>query len=331
MNEHMQRDGRSDRGPPVPTTILPPKSPSSAYPSSPELLYNLKLPLVGSLPVKTAGAVAVNHIPSEKQLSYSTGPDVGCTSPPRAVHRRPVTGAIPVGTAVYEGPYNDYGEKHGQGDMFWSNGDVFQESFVNNVREGHGTLTFGPSGVNKTDGGEHVGDWRNNHMHGSGTRRYPNGDVFMGQYEYGKRHGDGRFYYANGDLYWGNWCNNQMHREGRYYYLSGQRFEGIFISSKRNGKGKLQWTDGTFDVFQYINDQRVGQGVRWSADRSKAWRLWTPMTGRTGQSACGSLPEKRSISIAEAVSLVYEIEQAAASNEEAMTSSAELGTALCSC
>jgi hypothetical protein len=286
-------------------------------------LCNLKLPPVGSLPPKSAGAVAVNHIPSEKHLSSSNGPDVGCLPPPRDMHQRhlSVIGAVPVGTAVYEGPFNDYGEKHGQGAMFWSNADVYQGSFVNDIREGHGTLTFGPSGVNQSDAGEYVGDWRNNQMHGSGTRRYPNGDVFMGQYEYGKRDGEGRFYYANGDLYWGNWYNNQMHGEGRYYYLSGQRFEGTFINSKRNGKGKLQRTDGTLDVFQYINDQRVGQGVRWSADRTKAWRLWTPMTGRTGQSSCGSVPEKRSISIAEAVSLVYEIEQAAVSNEEAMMSS----------
>jgi hypothetical protein len=230
-----------------------------------------------------------------------------------AAHHASFSGDLPVCTAVYEGPYNEYGEKHGPGEMVWSNADVYKGSFVRDAREGQGTLTFAQ------DGGEYVGDWLNNQMHGSGTRRYPNGDVYTGEYDTGKRQGEGRFYYANGDMYWGRWEKNQMHGDGRYYYASGQRFEGLFLFSKRNGKGKLQRTDGTLDIFQYLNDQRVGQGVRWSADRTKAWRLWQPSTARTGQSGHGGVSalEKKTITVAEAVSLVYEIEQAAASSQEA--------------
>jgi len=218
--------------------------------------------------------------------------------------------SLPNGTAVYTGDYNLLGEKHGEGEMVWSNGDTYTGAFFKDCRQGHGVLTFSSRDPSQTDGGEYVGDWKANQMHGSGTRRYPNSDVYMGEYVNGKRDGEGRFYYANGDLYWGDWKENQMHGNGRYYYLSGQRFEGTFTSSKRNGKGKLQRVDGTLEIFQYVNDQRVGQGVRWSEDRTKAWRLWAPKTS-TGQANFGSQMEKQSISIAEAVSLDYEIEQAA--------------------
>lgn len=218
-------------------------------------------------------------------------------------------------SAIYRGPYNERGQRHGQGEMVWNNGDVYRGNFVNNHRHGHGELTFGHNGVH----GEYVGEWQHDQMHGHGTRRYANGDCYVGAYENSIRNGEGRFYYANGDLYWGQWRHNQMHGPGRYYYASGQRFEGTFVHSKRTGKGKLQRTDGTLEIFQYLNDQRVGQGVRWSTDRTKAWRLWIPSSevGKVGQGGAGGTAlQKQKISVAEAVSLAYDIDQAAAQTLE---------------
>jgi hypothetical protein len=227
---------------------------------------------------------------------------------------------IPAGKAIYIGENDSRGKKQGQGKMIWWNGDVYQGSFVKDVREGHGTLTFGtPSdgAYVQTDAGEYVGEWRHNQMHGSGTRRYSNGDVFMGDYEKGLRDGLGRFYYANGDMYWGCWCNNQMHGKGRYYYSSGQSFEGTMAHNKRTGKGKIQRSDGSLEIWQYVNDERVGQGVRWSSSRTQAWRLWKPAT----RGKRGPLLERKRISIADAVTLVYELELAASNCEEDMVSS----------
>jgi len=110
-------------------------------------------------------------------------------------------------------------------------------------------------------------------MHGKGTRRFPNGNVYTGSYQEGKRSGDGRCYYANGDMYTGEWGNDQMNGFGRYYYSNGQCFEGFFLEGSRNGMGKYQLTDGRVDIYRYKNDNRVGQGARWSANRKKAWRL----------------------------------------------------------
>mmetsp|Transcript_5160 Transcript_5160/g.6002 ORF Transcript_5160/g.6002 Transcript_5160/m.6002 type:complete len:90 (+) Transcript_5160:745-1014(+) len=47
----------------------------------------------------------------------------------------------------------------------------------------------------------------------------------------------------------------------------------FFLEGSRNGMGKYQLTDGRVDIYRYKNDNRVGQGARWSANRKKAWRL----------------------------------------------------------
>lgn len=145
------------------------------------------------------------------------------------------------------------------------------------------------------DKGEYVGDWENNLMHGQGTRRFPNGDLYVGPYVQGRREGtDGRFYYTNGDLFVGEWKEDRMHGFGRYYYHHGQRFEGDFFQGMRHGKGKLQRLDGSLDCFRYRNNLRQGTGARFSADRKSAWKL---INGR-----------QKKITIAEAVSIMYEIE-----------------------
>ena len=45
------------------------------------------------------------------------------------------------------------------------------------------------------------------------------------------------------------------------------------MAGKREGRGKLQLLNGTADIYRYVNDERIGDGVRWSKDRTKAWRL----------------------------------------------------------
>jgi hypothetical protein len=172
--------------------------------------------------------------------------------------------------------------------MTWSNGDIYKGQFVAGHRQGHGVLNF-------SDGSEYVGQWWNDIMDGAGTRRFPNGDVYMGDYVTGKRTGQGRFYFSNGDMYVGRWESDTMMGFGRYYYCSGQRFEGNFSNGKRHGKGKLQRVDGELDIYRYEMDVRSVQGVRWSPDRTKAWSL---VSGKV----------KKQLSVVDAVSLVYELE-----------------------
>jgi len=60
---------------------------------------------------------------------------------------------------------------------------------------------------------------------------------------------------------------------GRYYYNNGHSFEGMFRNGKRNGRGKYQLTDGKVEIYRYVNDCRKGDGVRWSSNRKKAWKM----------------------------------------------------------
>lgn len=249
---------------------------------------------------------------------------------PRAAQKQPNNATA--GETVYIGDFNEFGERHGPGELLWSNGDKYVGSFVNGLRNGQGTLFFKDgrfctcctelkyfwyhiflfvilhlqphqNSPYVTQGSEYVGEWEHNLMHGSGTRRFKNGDVYVGQYKAGKRSGEGRFYFANGDMYYGNWEADQIHGFGRYYYNSGISFEGTFNHGKRHGKGKLQKRGGELDIYKYENNVRLDPGVRWSADRAKAWRL---EGGRI----------KKSISIAEAVSIGYQCEGAVEDSRE---------------
>ena len=107
----------------------------------------------------------------------------------------------------------------------------------------------------------------------TGGERYANGNVYTGEYRAGKRTGQGLCYFANGDLYTGAWNNDLIEGFGRYHYNTGRAFEGNFKAGKREGRGKFQLLNGMVDIYRYVDDKRVGDGVRWSKDRTKAWRL----------------------------------------------------------
>jgi hypothetical protein len=47
----------------------------------------------------------------------------------------------------------------------------------------------------------------------------------------------------------------------------------MFRDGKRNGRGKYQLLDGRVEIYRYHNDARVGNGVRWSANRKKVWLI----------------------------------------------------------
>lgn len=178
--------------------------------------------------------------------------------------------AQPVGpnmtSCTYKGDYNVMGKRHGDGELTWENGDRYVGKFRDGYIDGRGTIYF-------RDGTEYSGQWKCNRFHGDGTRRFKNGNVYNGNYVDGKRQGQGKCYFANGDMYSGDWKDDTIHGFGRYYYNNGHSFEGMFRNGKRNGRGKYQLTDGRIEVYRYVNDNRAGDGVRWSSNRKKAWKM----------------------------------------------------------
>ena len=100
------------------------------------------------------------------------------------------------------------------------------------------------------NGNSYEGEWKNDKRDGLGIARYSSGDVYDGQWVRGKREGHGVMYIEAGDTYIGSWNNGLKHGAGTYH-----------------------WADGEVDVSWYQEDRRVGEGVRWNASRSKAYRL----------------------------------------------------------
>jgi hypothetical protein len=140
-------------------------------------------------------------------------------------------------------------------------------------------------------------------MHGSGTRKFANGDGYVGRYFKGQRFGQGKLFFANGDLYSGSWENDLFHGFGRYYYSNSIALQGYYENGMKQGKFKLQHPNGNLDILRYAQDVLVGSGVRWSADRSKTWLLLP----QKKKKLLGN-NHKRRISIAEAVSIGYDCE-----------------------
>ncbi|KAL3776301.1 hypothetical protein ACHAW5_002610 [Stephanodiscus triporus] len=100
------------------------------------------------------------------------------------------------------------------------------------------------------NGNSYEGEWKKDKRDGLGVAKYSSGDIYDGQWHHGKRHGHGIMYIEAGDTYIGSWNNGLKHGAGTYH-----------------------WDDGEVDVSWYLEDKRVGDGVRWSANRLKAFKL----------------------------------------------------------
>lgn len=57
------------------------------------------------------------------------------------------------------------------------------------------------------------------------------------------------------------------------YIENGDVYEGMWQSGFKDGPGTYRWKDGEVDISMYSSDYRVGEGVRWSKDRRRAFRL----------------------------------------------------------
>ena len=133
-------------------------------------------------------------------------------------------------------------------------------------------------------------------MHGNGTRHFKNGSMYTGPYVNGKRTGRGQHVFTNGDQYVGDFREDSMDGFGRYYFRNNnESFEGNFKLGKKEGKGKYEWGDGTVDIVQYSGDVRVGEGVRFSSNRKKMWKLeGNKVKGKISQEKANRIIERLS-------------------------------------
>mmetsp|Transcript_31954 Transcript_31954/g.77534 ORF Transcript_31954/g.77534 Transcript_31954/m.77534 type:complete len:174 (+) Transcript_31954:441-962(+) len=156
-------------------------------------------------------------------------------------------------------------------------------------------------------------------MHGQGTRRFVNQDVYVGHYSQGKRCGLGKMHFANDDLYVGTWQDDKFHGRGKYFLHSrGLALEGNFENGQKTGKFKIQHPNGSLDIFKFHQDRIVGHGVRWNANRDKTWMLSKSHVSDESW-YLGQKARQKRIPIVEAVSIGYECEDTGASPEPLST------------
>ena len=100
--------------------------------------------------------------------------------------------------------------------------------------------------------------------------------------------------------YCGSWACGRPEGRGTYTSHLGSSFTGVWRRGWANGSGIYHWADGRCDISHYHGEAdrlpllaAVGEGVRWSKDRSKAFLL------RNGVETGEEIPRARAEAIAD--------------------------------
>mmetsp|Transcript_25876 Transcript_25876/g.43666 ORF Transcript_25876/g.43666 Transcript_25876/m.43666 type:complete len:534 (-) Transcript_25876:631-2232(-) len=147
---------------------------------------------------------------------------------------------------------------HGEGKYVYPNGDVYEGSFVNGEKSGHGCLEFTLSTSNERI--RYTGQFDKNKMNGKGTMEFENKSVYRGDFLDGHWDGEGEFTYANGDVYNGGYMKNLKHGFGVFKWADGSSYEGGYEQNKWSGKAKYTHSNGDEYTGSYLNGRKHGQG-----------------------------------------------------------------------
>ena len=172
-----------------------------------------------------------------------------------------------VSVDTYTGGYDNGGRRHGQGRMVYASGDVYEGGWKAGVKEGHGTCRYASGNV-------YEGEFKADVFEGHGTLRFADGNVYEGEFKAGVREGHGTYRSATGDVYEGEWKADVYEGHGTFRYATREDvYEGEWKAGVREGHGTYRFANGRVKVGRYEMNADVGEGVRWSTDRQKAWRL----------------------------------------------------------
>ena len=103
--------------------------------------------------------------------------------------------------------------------------------------------------------------------------RFPDGSMYRGGVLDGMQHGEGEWRSAEGDVYVGGFARGAFEGSGRYKDARGNVFIGDFRAGSYHGAGTYLYADGRAECSLYEAGADRGEGVRWSMDRARVWRL----------------------------------------------------------
>nr|XP_055072519.1 alsin isoform X1 [Misgurnus anguillicaudatus] len=138
----------------------------------------------------------------------------------------------------YQGQWKE-GKMNGFGTYWYASGEVYEGSFKDNMRHGHGMLRSGKMAAPSSS------------------------SVFVGQWVQGKRTGYGVFDdFSRGEKYMGIWLDDQRHGDGIVITQFGLYYEGCFSNNKMMGSGALLCDDDTVFKGEFSDDWTLcGKGV----------------------------------------------------------------------
>ena len=104
---------------------------------------------------------------------------------------------------------------------------------------------------------------------------------YIGEYnKEGSKHGYGLYTSKNGNMYLGEWYDDNREGLGMVKIGNGDIFEGQFANNLKCGTGVYHYNDGECDLSFYTNDVRVGDSIRFTADRKKAYLISASNTSK---------------------------------------------------
>ena len=124
------------------------------------------------------------------------------------------------------------------------------------------------------DGQVYVGAWRSGEPSGQGTWTYANGQVYMGEWQDGMPHGQGTMTLPDGGKYVGAWRRGKKNGGGTMTYPSGQIYVGAWRNGEKSGEGAETYPDGEVYVGSWENGKKSGRGTLIYADGNEWHGDW---------------------------------------------------------
>ena len=139
----------------------------------------------------------------------------------------------------------------------YRNGDYYEGTYKEGVRDGQGVYTYAGESGNKYEG-----EWKNNLKNGIGKMTYGTTAEYYGHFENGKREGEGVYkYLQTKDLYSGNWKNGLKHGKGTFIFSDTKM---KIVGEWANGQiiqGKWIFANGTYFEGVFENNYPKGEGL----------------------------------------------------------------------
>ena len=130
--------------------------------------------------------------------------------------------------------------RNGDGEMKWSNGDVYTGSFQQDKMNGEGTMVthvmqFNPflsvlmcmQNSQITKAGKYKGKYKDGHKDGLGTFIYNTGHRYEGQWKRNRFHGRGMYQWKDGKKYDGEWVDGMRTGTGITIMPNGEKHDGV--------------------------------------------------------------------------------------------------------